>query len=91
MVTLKEFTNSDFDTFISWCTCEETICHCELNFKEKDTLKLSKNLISSEKLREKRIVVKIISQLTALVVKNPKNTSTLLSIFNWNITTITML
>lgn len=23
MITLKEFTNSDFDTFISWCTSEQ--------------------------------------------------------------------
>ena len=85
MIVLKEFTNSDFNTFISWCTSEEmitqfagpiftypvtknqldnylndkskkpfkvvltktqeTIGHCELNFEEKETPKLSRVLI----------------------------------------------
>jgi len=128
MITLKEFTNSDFDTFISWCTNEEiitqfageiftypvtrnqlnnylndeskkpfkvvfnktqeTIGHCELNFEEKETPKLSRVLIASKKLRGQHIGAQIISQLVALAFKNTKITSVQLNVFSWNIAAI---
>ena len=128
MIVLKEFTNSDFNTFISWCTSEEmitqfagpiftypvtknqldnylndkskkpfkvvltktqeTIGHCELNFEEKETPKLSRVLIASEKHRGKNIGTQIISQLTTLAFKNKEITSLQLNVFSWNISAI---
>ena len=62
----------------------ETIGHCELNFENKQTPRLSRILIGNKKFRGRKLGEAIVLKMLDLVFENKEVTTVDLKVFDWN-------